>query len=599
MVVVAMLLTGFSFTSCDENDNAIIIDGKEWVKADVIKTDGGATIVANTPSDVSRMLMKIAVDLNDAVQAGEDYVITIDAPSLESSEGDHTISIPLYDYLTADPTSTAKVVVNFTNAISTDAPLVLQAKGATGGPSFSPENKVELNIPSSSSGLDLELYMPLSSVTLNAGNIDELISTTAMNTLNIESGVTVNWLLNKGGRIFVKDGGKINGSLALSDESYVSADKNGIDPGWVNFGEGDLPIIYYLDGNTEKPYYTQKLKVIKGEKKFANVDVHNGLGDYDFEMYIVDCGVRFNQWGDMKEGIEYPAKIKLIKGEGDAKLFCSYYDSRWDYTNSTWLKWGYVNLGVVKELSNITVDLSMRPKYDYSGSEPEYVEDDLDGSTISLPLMSTDCTFKSSEIEFLNNNKNANSATVSNCKFECFGENPAIQTSIVNFVNDHSSFNFIFDECEFVDKVLVHSIFDQTALWYDENNNQVPAYWWYPLDENGAIINYDWYKASKDLADVPDANKANGIGNLYNGGYELRNGVKPTYFKDYKANITFNNTKCDGKLITKDTDFINGVGRGVNDEGKYSTATFFIIDGKTYKPMLDPDTDKYILLVVE
>ena len=124
MVVVAMLLTGISFTSCDEKDNAIIINGKEWVKAEVIKTDDGATIVANTPSDISRMLMKVGADLKTAVEAGDDYVITIDAPSLESSEGDYIINLPLQDYLSLDPTSTAKVVINFANSLTTTSAII-------------------------------------------------------------------------------------------------------------------------------------------------------------------------------------------------------------------------------------------------------------------------------------------------------------------------------------------------------------------------------------------------------------------------------------------------------------------------------------------
>ena len=306
-----MLLTGLSFTSCDEKDNAIIINGKEWVKAEVIKTDDGATIVANTPSDISRMLMKVGADLKTAVEAGDDYVITIDAPSLESSEGDYIINLPLQDYLSLDPTSTAKVVINFANSLTTDVPLVIQDKVNYTSASGPAQNKLEVNIPSGSSNVDMELKLPYTSVTLNAGTIDELIATTAWGTLNIESGVTVNWLKMNGGYGVVKDGGKVLGALMNSD---FDVKKEGI---LVNkLYKNEIPAIVTDDDY----YYVDKAKIIKredGDRVFFNVWQYSEDPKNEVEIVIAD-GARADTyvWAST---VNYRPTITIL-GEGDAKI---------------------------------------------------------------------------------------------------------------------------------------------------------------------------------------------------------------------------------------------------------------------------------------
>ena len=214
-VVVATMLAGLTVTGCCDKDK---LDDPEYEfkNPEVIKTVDGATIVANTLSDVDNMLTQIASDISDSLRAAKDYVITIDAPSLKASESDHTISLPLCDYLSNNPTGKAKVVVKFTNPLSTDVPLVIQAKCAN-GPAVAAQNKVELNITSGLSDIDLNLNMPATTVTLKAkdgtATINELTSVTATDALIIGNGITVNWLLLNDGNVAVKEGGKVLGFL--------------------------------------------------------------------------------------------------------------------------------------------------------------------------------------------------------------------------------------------------------------------------------------------------------------------------------------------------------------------------------------------------
>ena len=107
-IVALTMLAGFTVTSCDKQDNALIIDGKEYYKSEVIKTDDGAIVKGNTPSEISTTLNKIRKDVADYLDAGKDYVITIETPTpIEASKGDNSISLPIPDY---DTESGAKIV---------------------------------------------------------------------------------------------------------------------------------------------------------------------------------------------------------------------------------------------------------------------------------------------------------------------------------------------------------------------------------------------------------------------------------------------------------------------------------------------------------
>ena len=447
MAVVVMLLAGLSFTSCDEKDNPLIINGKEWVKAEVTnQTEGGATIVANTPADVNRMLMKIASDLNTATQAGKDYVITIEAPSMESNESDNTISIPLYDYLTANPTSEAKVVVNFANAVNTsDEPLKIQAKGATGG-AVAAENKVEINLPSSASGIDLELNMPKSTVTLNGGTIDELVATTANNTLIIESGVTVNWLLLNGGNAVVKDGGKVLGFL-FNSHFYVS--KAGIS---TSVYKNEVP----ENPSANDYYYVQKGKIIKGETNYpVSIQIEGSDEEQKTVPEIIISDGAY-AWinnnidpGNSNMGLSN-APLVNITGEGNATMMP--WGADWGSGIGLWVP-NRINLECVNKLTNVTIDYSKAIEFNY-GAYDKFVEmGDNYVSEISLPINSENCTFKATRFHCSGNNISEDivSSSHKDCTLDNLGsENtPLFIAHFPEQSDKRKTFNLAFDSCEF------------------------------------------------------------------------------------------------------------------------------------------------------
>ena len=577
------MLAGLSLNSCDEKDNAII-DGKVWIKPEVTLTDGGATITGSSPADISRMIGRIRQEIIAAAQKGETFTLDIETPVLNATSSDNAISIPTV--------TDGDIVVNFKSAISTEAPLVLESKGvADDAPSTDSSNKVEINIPSSS-GADLQINMPTSTVTLNAAsgslNIDELVAKTAVNTLNIAKGVTVNWLKVVDGRAIVEDGAKVLGFIRNGDGAY--ANENGFEDYNVSYPD--------VEGEPIKPYYVQNLKIEKGEAALVRVFIANAKAEDALESIIIADGAAAGfyfggDWDDKGNYIE-PKGVKLVKGLGN-KTAKIYTYSRWTRNeDGTTISGSNINLTPIKELSNITVDGSIVPDvYQWDESKQENValgniEAKFGG--ISLGPNSTDCdfiapegihgavtnnimskvtncnlvttlqkknyntyiytinainskltadniseispnsestTFKGKSISFTSEYESGNSATLRNCKFETSDKEPEATIEFPYQTKDRSEFNFGFDTCDFAKGFKFNSRYATRKPWLDKDGKPVTkGYYWYVLNEDGEI---DWtkyiIKCSTSLDDVPAANKANyKEGWMYYNGYWIEEG---------------------------------------------------------------------------
>ena len=440
-IVAFTMLAGLTIVSCDKQDNALIIDGKEYYKSEVIKTDDGAIVKGNTPSEISTTLNKIRKDVADYLDAGKDYVITIETPTpIEASKGDNSISLPIPDY---DTESGAKIVLNFPNGISDEAPLELKAKGVSElYYGITPKSYLEINIPSASSGVDLELYMPRTSVTLKAKGgaltIDELISTTSFCTLNIEKGVTINWLKVKSGYAVVKDGGKVLGTFAEADGSdgldvsdkgirLKSTYKNEVPNPWYTATEEDF-------------YYVQKGKIIKSENggsALISISKCEEASEEDIEITISDGAKARIQEG----GSNGPVRPTVnITGEGDASITTKNYASE-----DGKVYYPSINLAIVNLLKNVTVDLSTSELY-YSDEEAEVVS-----GTIYLPVNSEGCTFKAHRFNGWGYmfNEDAVLSTQKNSTFDSMENGAVFDFQFPKQTEDRTSFKYVFDSCDF------------------------------------------------------------------------------------------------------------------------------------------------------
>lgn len=684
LVAIAMIFAGFSLTSCDEKDNAII-NGQVWVKPEIQLVDGGAIITGSSTADINRMLGRVRQDIIQAAQNGKTFTIDIQTSVLNCTTGDNTLNIATV--------TGGDVVLNLPSNIVAEAPLIIQKQGvaddATAGPS---DNKVEINFPATASNLDLGINMPNSTVTLKGGTFNYVAATTAWNTLVIEKDVTVNWLKMLGGRAEVKEGGKVLGYMRDGSENeegnndaYIGAD--GVEPiGTTNGWD-----VFYMDKEKgEIPYCVQNLMIVKGKAAKAIVVIGNAGAEDALESITIDdgaaAGISFNYGYYDKKKQEWvnnvePKGVKLIKGLGNrtAKIYPNDY-----WPRRVWNQEKEVNeecpaadldLRYVDEISNVTVDDTVIPDcYHWDNDQQKYISEgdvEIEAGYISLSPKSTDCdfiaresingsvinnemskvtncnltvqkkrdglseqirtinainskltaqdinnmspncegsTFKGSFIGFTNYYVSGNTATVKNCKFEAADVKNSAQIALPYQTASRSSFNFTFDTCDFGKGFLFYVSYDGYKPWLDKDGKPVTkGFYWHELEDDGINPKYDAnnnfiQKQSTNEDDVPKANKANGKNSWWNGYWEDNNEnglTEQGYYKDYKGIITFENTKLDGKAITKDTEFISNVQSGYNEKDEIATQTRFVIGGASYKAVMDSDTKKWILVAAE
>ena len=409
LVAIAMVFAGFSLSSCDKEDNAII-NGQVWVKPEVQLVDGGAIITGSSPADINRMLGRVRQQIIQAAQKGESFTIDIQTSVLNASAGDNTINIAAV--------TGGNVVLNLPSNIVTNVPLNIQKQGVADNEAASAsDNKMEINLPAGASNLNLNLNFPKTTVTLksaSAATIDELTAKTAVNTLVIENGITINWLKIKGGRAEVKTGGKVLGYMRDGSENEmknedVVIDSAGVQPVYMMYG----PDVYYKKGDLEEAYYTEKLKIIKGDAKFAIVTVRNGKANSQFERILIEDGAAaaFNFVNDDKYDPDLGywvlanecKGVKLIEGLGNktAKIYSNDYwnNSYWNPKEEKYedVKSASINLYYVNEIRNITVDATIVPDYyKWDGDQNKWVSEgnvEMEQSYISLPTKSTECDF--------------------------------------------------------------------------------------------------------------------------------------------------------------------------------------------------------------
>lgn len=535
LLAIAMIFAGFSLTSCDKNDNAII-DGEVFEPSTVKKVDGGAVVTASTPAEVSRMITRLRKEIVEAAENNEKYTITINAAALNATATDNIISL-----LTVN---NSDLVVNFTGAITTDEPLVLQSKGVDENtmPSNPARSKVAINLPGGTSDIDLQVNMPTASVTLKPTSgslsINELSTKTAWETLNIEGDVTIDLLLNKGGYVVMKDGGKIN-SIIIEDQN-LQVDEKGI----------RIPNVYndsirQTTDYTEDDYvYAQSARINKNENisiSFIQIIASKKLSQEVIPEIILSDGVYVwvDKWGTGDSEEKFP--YVNITGEGNATMMPNGAD--WGSGPSLWCP-TRLELDCIYNLTNVTVDYSkylkwtMDPEtyivsYEITELGNDYFIDQGSTSEISLPVNSENCTFKAMKIH---------------CSGDMFSEDIVLST--------HKGCTFDNQKSEDKPFFITH----------------------YP----GQSEKRKTFIVAFDACGFVQAC----FGTEYTG----HTGVE---YKDFKGYMLFDNSKAGGKAITKDTDMV------YYDWHPEGSPTTYTIDGADYEPVFNAETGKYILKAID
>ena len=581
MVGAAMLLTtSFGLSSCQD------ILG-EWDRSTpelfppnavtITKTETGATVTVNAPSDITNLLSQVKDDIT--AKGTEQYVFDVTNGGVKSSSGDNTITVPKVDG--------SNINLVFEKGINTESPLIIKASETASATPTTAVNKLTITMPAGTTGLNLVIDMPETSVTVktSAGSViyEGIVANTAINTLIIESGVTVKSLQVKGGIVVVKDGGKVETNVYAPESNdyvmYQYGDLEGVEPVWVDLkGDGNyVPNVQNEDGSA---YIFKNLKVIKGTADYAQIALYNNHTPLE-KLTIADGAVvLFNQ----------SPCVKVIEGEGDttAKImfnsFWGPYDEANYYENN-----GY--LTAVETLKNVVVDV-----FSDDNHSPVWYS-----YLYNVPANSENVIFKMGSVGF-KDPESAN-ATVKNCKFEGVGDYKGVSISVPYQTEEISSFKFTFDGCEFIENCRFScNIYGSKPKLDDEGNYIYKTYYcWWTFNEEGTG-SIGWYNQSESLDDVPE--KAKNIGQCDGGwsgteesgylstGYwiEVQMQYETVTYNDYYAYVVFNSCKYAGATLTPEALLVEGswIPEGANLR--------YEIDGTLYKVQRDNETYKYVLI---
>lgn len=564
----------------------------------VTPTAQGAKVEASSPEAVSKALATLVDDIKaKGVGEGKEYKVEVSGVSSESTASENTIVVPKVE--------NSNINLVFTEAVATSsAPLVVKASETTSTESKAAVNELTITVPNAES-LDLKVDMPETTVTLKSSGsnsvIKSIVAKTALNTLIIESGVTVEELEVQGGRVIVKSGGKIETYVYPASEGYIRISSDGVIPyriaGIDQSGNEDWDNpVWQIADEQNNPYYIQNLKIIKGQAEYATIE-HEIEVNKLFKKLIIADGAAVNY----KNGEDI--RIETIEGQGSAKFL--YGVSYQNYGTGEMVYTGNCDLEYVKNLSGV----EFSPLWADKVEEENYVQ------IHQIPASAKDCTFKAfgiynagSGIEnctFIFNDmsvqreKYVSSFSLKNCKFE----KNSLDTRCISVespipFDGESSFKATFDNCEFA---------DGTNFYFDQDcgeSKEVTVYVWSQIID-GAVYPGG---SSTSLDDVPEYNKKVGeTKDRYDDSKNLDQdhpNLSMGYWKEtvkqlvlpvdkFDFNITFNNCKYGGSALTASTTIY-----GRLDPKDIPGLSYFVeIDGTKYtaNSVRDEASQEYIM----
>ena len=550
--VVVILTMMMSFTSCQGLIDAVIgtqdkpTTSQETVTptAALVKTESGAIVTANTPVEISGLLDQLKSDI--AAKGVNEYEVKIPNTTVETTSSDNSISVPRV--------VGSNINLNFGNVVKSTVPLIVKAAETASEEPTTAVNKLTITMPDvdETNAIDLELNMPETTVILKTSGTqtvyDDVVATTAINTLYINPGVVVKRLRVSGGTVVVKNGGSIEtyvypiGKIGTSEESKIIASYSqdlsscGIKPILLDiFGREKYEIS--TDEEGLNPYYIKNLKVVKGTGGYAHI-VFNNTFDmiYDEDGLLVDIGDNYPietlTIGDGATVLLSPhPQIKNIVGEGEqtAKILSEQYYDKPEGSGENSENCFY--LDYVQKMSNIIVD-SHSPK----GLVANFAR-------IRAPLQLENCLFNNWSSMTLKGSKSGNDY-VKKCDFPNVGW--------FRIEVEGRDFNkALFENCKFNSGTTFVINVNSSDIKVDEKGNRVYEYqynWWNFSQSGSHIPGF-----SLDMADIPTEKLAvgrtedayvNGDYSNYSKGYWV---TKQLLYEDYdisNKSYTFEFNDC-------------------------------------------------------
>ena len=423
LLIVVMVLTASSaMVSCQgfldavigTSDNPTVTSTQTNSSTySVVKTETGASITANTPSEITVILDQLKSDIEAKGSTGYELVITNKIGAIES---DNKVTLPTLS-------RGAKLTLKLEDGVVANVPLIITTQNA-GTESKEATAELVISIPDNSNNpLNLEIALPETSVTLLGANVyEKVVALTANSTLIIGKGIVIREFQALGGLVIMEEGSEIETYVyapMIGDEPLIISE-NGVLPRKVkNSSDVLVSTIQNKDGSI--PSF-MNLRVVKGNADYAEINFlesdpldNNVLPSKLGKLIVSDGACAFAN--NANGGSGFRPDIDFIEGEGNAKLYYSHY----------------FNLTKVKQISNISV----------SKLPSEYFE-----TSLYISNSVDNCSFSSEGFGIISANNST--LNISNSKFEMIHKKynyaeiplPAQTESI-------TSFTLTFDNCEF------------------------------------------------------------------------------------------------------------------------------------------------------
>ena len=446
-----------SLTSCED------ILG-QWDKpipqeiVNVIVENTGAT-----PEEVTALISEAMSDaaVQQALSTGEPIQVIV-AGGSSTTASNQTITIPM----TTAGTGEKKIVVDltFTGTISAteDNPLEFKADANADAESGNSDNQLNINMPSAT-GLVITINLPKTTVVLTSsgsgGTVYKTVnSKTAMETLIISEGVTVEELLIADGTVIVKEGGKVESYVYQPDteEEYLYIKEDGsVEPQKV-FVNGEEK--FELRNENGDAYYASNLKVRKGKADYASIFFNNPDPNNNPLKVVTICdgAILKTNW----------IAMETIEGQGTAEIKFHLINVT-GYTDDTQYngeKFYEINSDMwhVSNIKNIIFSEPEIALTDYAQQELNtyisngYVQHeprlniDADGNI-------EDCTFKYNHVHFCPQS-GSKFPSVKKCIFDQTSNNNIIEIQML-FEPTEDTYQISFEKCVFNNNTIFKALF--------------------------------------------------------------------------------------------------------------------------------------------
>ena len=505
------LTTMFSFTSCelwfDLIENPV---PPEVVDAIVEKTGASAAEVTSLLSEAM-----LTPEVQQAINNNESFTINVAVPGGSSAAGE-TIIVPVSG---GEGKNGGEVTITFTNAVtgtSDSNPLNFTAANASSASegaqgSGNSDNKLTINMPSGSSGLVITIDLPDTSVTLTTNGTTvykQVTARTALNTLIVDKGVTIEDFVAGGGRLLIKEGGKVN-RLVFAPRLYTQPPFYDHTNLFLDYNGAFGLAIMNVEGDYDNPENWTTFAVQEDGEwyRFKNLKI----------LPPIDCPYMNIKGGPGPHG-EIPILNSLTIANGGAALFSTHgpmFDENGDYIGEGETSYRQLKTVITGEGDDARLYYESGTSFNGFPSitnvkvvpQPEeWVQWDM--AINGFSKISEDCLF-AADWYSINDYSVNNKVTLKNCVFEGFRNSNARSMSIETPENpqDFSEITITFDGCTFRDVSINTSLTDGIPA-LDEHGEPIHGYCYWDdnlhkivfTTEQPTVENY-WQDIKRDPID--------------------------------------------------------------------------------------------------